>query len=155
MTHLFVWGRKWIIKLNYIVTFCLFFYCVWFWERCLGGEVILEKENTSNKILYWQIKSINIASITLLPLWNIQETVVGTTIAQTETQLSENTFKSVDIQSYSPQLLRNARNLQTLTVYQGMSLKHHVSNDTLLKQNKNIKIYICLLIEIDWILDFL
>lgn len=77
--------------------------------------------------------------------------MVGTTIAQTETQLSENTFKSVDIQSYSPQLLRNARNLQTLTVYQGMSLKHHVSNDTLLKQNKNIKIhvYICLLIEID------
>lgn len=44
MTHLFVWGRKWIIKLNYIVTFCLFFYCVWFWERCLGGAVILEKE---------------------------------------------------------------------------------------------------------------
>lgn len=77
--------------------------------------------------------------------------MVGTTIAQTETQLSENTFKSVDIQSYSPHLLRNARNLQTLTVYQGMSLKHHVSNDTLLKQNKNIKIhvYICLLIEID------
>lgn len=77
--------------------------------------------------------------------------MVGTTIAQTETQLSENTFKSVDIQSYSPQLQRNARNLQTLTVYRGMSLKHHVSNDTLLKQNKNIKIhvYICLLIEID------
>lgn len=81
--------------------------------------------------------------------------MVGTTIAQTETQLSENTFKSVDIQSYSPQLLRNARNLQTLTVYQGMSRKHHVSNDTLLKQNKKIRTYICLLIEIDLILDFL